>query len=447
MLIHPEPFQLSGQTARQQDKDRGRKRRRLLSNLVILFVICLPIEGICRKWLFNSYEKAFFFLRDPIMIAIIFIYIGSLDFRKARWFLAWLLMMTVLLFSSLVQSLVFDLPLPIVFIGLRNYCLFLPLLFIIGDIFGLNELRRFICVCLYMAIPISVLVALQYFSSVDSEINRGISDDIETRFLLIEGIVRPYGPFTFNTAQASFAAFLTAILIIGWINRIRLNISKNLLAVASASVFVMVILGGSRTLLLTSLFIVASYAGSILVLKDSKKRVNYVIIMIIGACVLGSATLFIFPSAVNAIFERQEQASAIEGSIEYRMFDVVAEWVSFVPFAPLLGYGLGSGTFAGSYLSKGVAEITLAEYDASRVIMEVGPVIGVIIILGRLGLLVFLARKSIQIMTKNPSAFIMLGYVASVFLAQQMTGVNQIVSLAWLSAGINLAVVRQLREI
>ena len=104
-----------------------------IGRLALAFYLCLPLEGILRKWVFVDAEQAFGFIRDPILIAIYFVYVfrwrRALPMWAAMYFLfAGLFVAYVLIFA------IFNATPPIVVaLGIRSYVLYIPLAFILGQ--------------------------------------------------------------------------------------------------------------------------------------------------------------------------------------------------------------------------------------------------------------------------------------------------------------------------
>lgn len=116
----------------------------------------------------------------------------------------------------------------------------------------------------------------------------------------------------------------------------------------------------------------------------------------------------------------------------------------YLPFArvleaPLLGYGLGLGTNAGSQIAFGRVNFSMGEDDWSRVIMESGPLVGLLFIGWRLAVVVCLARVSISSFKAGNALPLFLFGASALFILQGQIGQPTILGFASLVGGICLA--------
>lgn len=413
-----------------------------IGRLTLAFYLLLPLEGILRKWMFADIERIFGFVRDPILIAIYVVY----AFRSRRTLPVWAAMYFIFagLFVAYVLAFaILNATPPIVMaLGIRSYVLYIPLAFILGHELSDADIRKFIIVSLYISIPISLLVFLQFTSPVESPINKGTSDDIESRFVVVAGIVRPYGPFTFTQAQAHFTALMVAITLIAWEKRRQYAIPTVLLGAGAFSTLTMGALSGTRTFFGLAALVCAAYVLAGLAAPQARQGVAR--LASFASVLIAFFVVFtvLFPTSFSAMSERQGEAEYAEGSTiarALRGFDISEQLNS----APLFGYGAGSGSNAATVIA-GLEGFVYGETEWGRMVNELGSLIGPLAILFRVGVTLWLGWRCAKInrLTGDGAALILFGFSGYMLLYAQTTGQNQNLSFCWLAAGLTLSLCR-----
>jgi hypothetical protein len=345
---------------------------------------------------------------------------------------------------AIVQSIYRDLSPIIPVIAFRYYLFFIPLAFIIGDVFDADDLKRWTKWNLYMLVPLAALSLLQFYSPTDSFINSGvgqvdISQDKDYIFVVAEGVVRPYGTFSFTTGQALYSIFGVAVALIALERRRQLNLSTLVLLIGVISAFAMGAVNGTRSFFIGATIVIAAYfVSSATTATRFRTR-----IFIVAAAVLTFAFIFIviLPQAFDTMAERQATATGDEGSIFLRMISNFTEFTTVLDSTPALGYGVGAGTNVGVYLTTGERGFLIGEVEWTRLIGEMGQVVGLAVILLRvcfcvwLGLLAFNACRR----KNDPSPVIWFGFVGPLLLIGQITSQNTENGFAWFGVGLVLA--------
>src|SRR5260370_22726506 len=114
------------------------RQRWAIVRLVFVIYWLLILEGVIRKWVFPEWGRAFFFVRDPFVIAVY-----ALAFRnrmmpsRSPFLIAGYVLAAISISLIFVQRAVapstFDWILAIY--GLRNYFLYIPLAFLVARCF------------------------------------------------------------------------------------------------------------------------------------------------------------------------------------------------------------------------------------------------------------------------------------------------------------------------
>lgn len=427
----------------QWDKDVW---RRWSVRLIVLFLILLPGEGIARKWLFNSVEQPFILIRDPVALAIIGTYVLWRSPSLPHWLLLWLMAVASLLVFGALQIMVGGASLPALLYGLRISLLFIPVSFVMAEVFALKDWRRLIILCCWMCLPLALLVVWQFYSPVDAWINRGVNDDPDAYvFQVVAGIVRPYGPFPFVTPQSAFTLMLAGLLVAAWDCRNVWHIPLAALIIGTASLGVTVIVSGSRAVLLGVLLVVGIYiAGGLLCAGPMRMARRILALLAIGAG-LALCLLVFFPEAYEAMVARQAEAFASEGSITDRLLQIVAPAQNDGVPLSILGEGMGAGSNAGGFLASGSRGFQLSEYELPRVLQEAGIVVGGLLLAFRAVILMWAVSKAVRIARRYGTAgnFALTGTVGALFFLFQLSGQNQIAAIGWFSCGLLLCCLKQ----
>ena len=241
------------------------RTRRALVGLVFLFYLLLLAEGPLRKWLLPGASNALVFLRDPLMVVILLAYLRLGASRPMCRALALfglvLLLFLVCITCQLATSAV---PALAVLAGARNYFLFVPLCCVLRDVFTLRDYAHWIRLNLLLALPIGILVLVQYRSGPSAWVNAAPGGSNDGVFLLVEDVVRPYGVFSFTLGHSAFAAWMGGVLLAAVSARRALSISPVLLLWGGCGVVLMGAFSGSRTYLLLAGAVVLTFVAATL---------------------------------------------------------------------------------------------------------------------------------------------------------------------------------------
>jgi hypothetical protein len=322
------------------------------------------------------------------------------------------------------------------------YFFYLPLIFVIKDAFKPDDIYRLIRQTLYVSIPLSVLVYVQYISPPMSFINAAYSTS--GVFIVANNIVRTTGTFTFTAGQTMFSASLVAMLIFSWLYRGRVRVLPLVwLVVATGAGIVTLLLSGSRTaFFMSGLVVLASFFGLLFTRSLRRKTTGIAILLVL---VLSSVLLFTgpFSESLDALSTRFEQAEHGEGSAVRRAVAPLFLFTDRILTAPIQGVGLGYGTTGGTYLTTGKAQLLLPEDEWSRVVMEVGPIFGLLYIGYRIVFAcVLLVRCVRSARADNLLPFIFLGFIGFYLLAGNVTQTGTVHGYNWIFVGLTMAAMK-----
>jgi len=175
--------------------------------LIWVYLVLLLIEGALRKWAFPTFADPLLVVRDPVLLAIygIVLFRGQFPFNG---FIKVALLLAVL--SVAASVLGGNTNTVVILYGVRINYLHLPLIWIMGEVLDRRDVERIGAFLLLMAIPMCLLMVLQFESPADSFINRGVGGDEIGQLFGVENHIRPPGLFSFITGPQLFFPLCTA---------------------------------------------------------------------------------------------------------------------------------------------------------------------------------------------------------------------------------------------
>ncbi len=345
-----------------------------------LYFVLLLIEGVLRKWLFPEYSDVLFIVRDPVVLII---YVLALQARVFPFRLAMIALGLITFFSALF-AIFNDTPPVVTLFGLRTNYLHIPLVFIIMQTLDRNDVIRFGRVMLVVAVPIFGLMVAQFQAAPDSWLNAGAGGSVNGQIRGALGKIRPPGPFSFIDGIVCYFSLATAFVYYGWSKPGVFG--RGLLLLATLVTALAVPISISRSLLMGVLIVIGF--GLATSLRSVKTALRISIPLALAAVCLLFVSKTVYLKAFTTRWD--ESISSGKGTFYNNVFERIlgnyTEPVTRIGEAPLLGHGVGAGTLAGARLMTGKASFLLAESELSRIILELGPILGAAFIAWRIWL-------------------------------------------------------------
>ena len=438
------------------------RARRTIVALALLFYVLLIFEGALRKWLLPAHGQALFFVRDPVVIAI---YVLAL---RGRYFPRHPLLTIGLIFGGLgallaaIQAMgpagtIDHWPLLAAY-GWRNYFLYIPLPFVIGQVLRQSDLQRLIRLTLLLSVPVAALVVLQFRSSPDAPINVGFGANPDEQFhgLTVDlDHTRPMGLFTSDVGQKEFTASALAMLLALWIApAARSFVRRWQLLAATCAVLACLAVSGSRGAMLQSGIVILAGAASALLVRRSGTALRAAILPALIALVAIVLFPVVFPEAYATFMNRWTSAAATEAaSFHWGIFGRAlygfVDFIGLMGDAPAIGYGLGLAGNASLALGITIPGFAgWAESDWARHIVDLGPIAGVLFILYRIALVGWLGAVCIRGAQRTQSALpvLLFAFVGTEMLVGQITGHGTVNGYGWFFTGLCLVAARAAPE-
>ncbi|MEO6520471.1 MAG: hypothetical protein ABIN91_02265 [Mucilaginibacter sp.] len=414
-----------------------------IKNGIWLYFFLLIFEGALRKWFLPGLATPLLIVRDPIALYII---IAAWQ-RKIIPSDPGLIWMTIIGFFSILTALCFGHgSLLVAAYGARILLLHFPLIFIIGSVFQRDDVVKIGIVILIIAIPMTFLIAAQFYSPQSAWVNRGLGGDMKgAGFSGALGYMRPPGTFSFTTGNSQFYSLVTCFVFYFLLNSKEIN---RILLIASAFCLLAAIpLTISRSVffqvIVTSLFVVIAS------IRNSK----YIMKVIFGGLLLFAALAVLsqysfFQTATEAFTARFTNASASEGGVEGTFLDrylggmLTAIGNGFSGKLPFLGYGIGMGTNVASMFLQGRRGFFVSEEEWGRIIAELGPIMGLGVIAIRVSLTFKIIRAGYKRLNQGDSLTWLLLSVGAIALAQGGWAQPTSLGFSIIISGLMLASIR-----
>ena len=406
-----------------------------LRRLFWLYFWLLIFEGVLRKWVVPSLSIPLLMIRDPIPLAILWIGIRQRVFPRTVGIYMWLF-----LALALATAGFFVLPdhPEVVLYGLKCDFLHLTMLAIAPILLESADLDRFFRAVIWLSVPIGLLMAWQFHAPPHAWINSGL-DGTFKQLDSSGGHIRPPGPFSFIAGPMCFCALLAALLTGAAVDRRR--ISRPLLLVGAGALIVAGLYSSSRSLVGgVAVVVLTGLLGAMAV--NPRVFGRYLgILVALGFVGVIISTSSMMEDSVQVFSNRVSNASRNEGGGEgfvNRYFGDFAKVVPAVQTAPFAGYGLGLGTNGGASILTGKTKFLLAETEWPRVVLESGPVLGLLFIAFRIYLVIWLGWRSLQAVRRGTVlAACLLGACGANLVTGQF-GQATIVGFTMFTAGLCL---------
>jgi hypothetical protein len=408
-----------------------------LKLLIWAYFFLLIFEGALRKWVLPGLSGPLLLIRDPLVLYILLKawyqkLLPSSFYSTAMVCIGVLSIITAVLFGhgNLLVAL----------FGARIFIIEIPLIFVIGKLFSREDVIKMGNFMLWIAIPMTILVALQFYSPQSARVNKGVGEAEAIGFAGALGFFRPSGTFSFTTGLTLFYSLLVCFVLYFWINIEK--IKKALLISATIALIIAIPLTISRSLtfqaVLSLMFVMVA------VIRNPKYTGKVLISLVIGVVfllILSRAS--IFSTATGVLSQRFENAGHVEGGLQgtliNRFLGGLVEAIYNSSTLPFLGYGVGLGTNVGSALLTGSRGFLIAEGEWGRLLGELGPLMGLIVIFLRISLSFGLLKKAFYSLRSDNLLPWVLASASLLLLIQGQWGQPTSLGFCVLTIGIMIA--------
>lgn len=394
---------------------RNAKAVKKIKKGIWLYILLLIFEGSLRKWLLPGLSNALLVVRDPVAIWLMI----SAANAGINYTNGYIKIITSVTFFSVITTLIWGHGnLIVALFGARIMLLHFPLIFLISKVFTKEDVLAVGKFIVYLTIPMTVLIAVQFYSPQSAFVNRGIGGNLEGAGFSANGdYFRPPGTFSFTAGNSLYYAFAAPFIF--FFLFYSTSIKKYIVYISVVALLLGIPFSISRTILFSVVFsvffLIISFG------KDAKKTgqiVGGVIGLAVSFFILSK--LDILSTSFGAFTERFTSANESEGGLEGVFGDrILGGLISGIRLSlesstPFFGLGIGMGTNVGAQLLVGDNSIFLvAEVEWGRIMGESGLIIGLLIILIRVNIVIDIfmqAYKKLQ--KKDALPWLMLSFSA-----------------------------------
>jgi hypothetical protein len=423
----------------KKDKNKG------IKTAIWIYFFLLIFEGSLRKWIIPSMATPILIIRDPVALIILFLALKKKLIPKSFFITA---IIIIGLFSFFTAILAGHGSIIVALFGIRPFLLHLPLAFVIGSIFDKEDVIKIGKVMMYLLIFMTVLLIVQFYSPQSAWVNRGVGGDLEgSGFGGALDFFRSSGTFSFINGLSLFYGLASAYLFYFIFN------SKYLNGIVLTSCVIATLLSIPFTISRTVLFqnLLCLLFLLFILLKDPKKlkKVIPLFFLLIIIVFLFSDNKYIL-TAVDAFTARFEDANETEGGLKGslidRMFGTLLNSIISSIDVPLFGQGIGTYSNVGIQTLSIKNTDRIADYEWSRIVLEMGPVLGIIFIFLRIRILTTVFSKSLKKIRQNDYLPWMLMSFGFMLILQGQIGQPTSLGFLTLTLGLILASFNKVRN-
>lgn len=377
----------------------------LYRKAIWIYLFLLIFEGALRKWFLPSLATPLLIIRDPIAI-----WLTIVGWQKGwlnnAYVKAMMIVSTLSFFLTLVvghHNLFVDL------FGWRIYFFHFPMIFVMGKVLSRTDLLKMGRFLLWLSIPMTVLIVIQFYSPQTAWVNLGVGGEGTAGFAGAMGYMRPPGTFSFTSGYVAFQGVVGCLLLYYLVMNDTLpeayRFSTWMLVLLATCYLLTIPMSISRThFFQTSLFLLFLGVAAVRKAKLKSRFLKFMAVALLAVVVLSFTG--IADTGIEAFTERFEGANKVEGGMEgvvgNRYFGGL--WRGLMGFdIPVFGYGLGLGTNVGASLMGGnmYSFGFNGEVEWGRIVGECGLIIGWVIIGVRLFLSLKLWRLAYRLLIKK----------------------------------------------
>jgi len=410
----------------------GRDPGEMLKRLLWVYFFVWLMEGALRFWVLPGLKQPLLIVRDPLVILIYIVAIQRRVFTLNQVSFGAILITCLALLSTM--GLGGHGNWGVALFGFRTNCLHFPLIFLIPRIFDRGDVVKLGRVCLILMLPMAVLSVYQFSQPPESWVNEG---GFRTHY----STVRPSGTFSFVSGLVCFTSMVASFLAAGF--AMDKLYSRNLLFASAAAVMASLVVSGSRTTVF-SVAIVFVILVVFLFLRGRGLTNLAVLVGVVGLAFSSMSSAEFFQEGQEQLVKRFQDAGQGKalGDVQGRLMEMFTEAFRLSDDVPTLGAGLGLGTNAGSALMTGKRQFLGGESDWTRLIFEMGPIMGFSFIGLRLAVVVLLYRATTKAVVEGNFLGVLLFGASAVPVLIGQWGVPTIQGFASLAAGLTLAACR-----
>jgi len=387
---------------------------RAIKTGIWIYFFFLIFEGALRKWFLPELADPLLVIRDPIAIWLIYMSWRRGLFQSNIYLNGIIIIGLVSLYTAIWAG---HGNWVVALYGARIFLLHFPLIFIIGKVFSREDIFKMGKTTLYLSIPMAMLISMQFYSPQSAWVNRGLAGDLGGAGFSSNGdFFRPPGTFSFTLGTILFFSFVAPFVFYYLFNLKK--VKTWLLIAAGGALLISIPFSISRTLFFSVGVTLAFAVFASLGKGGSFVKILAGMVIVLVAFAFFSQTKF-FNTATGAFTDRfttanESEGGLVKGVIGDRFLGGLVTALENSGKQPFLGQGTGMGTNVGAQLLTGTRTFLIDEAEWGRLIGELGPLMGILAILFRVGFALKLAVLSFKRLKKGdllPWLLLSFGFV------------------------------------
>lgn len=408
---------------------------KLIRGLIWVYFFLLIFEGFLRMVL-PAFANALLVVRDPFLLVAYVVALVSHVFPWNKFVVMFWLLGAIALVVGLGQNPGSPL---VTFFGFRAAFLHVPLIFIVQTVMDERDVVTMGKWFLILSIPMAILMAAQFNLGGDHWLNRGLDKQFE-QIDSAAGHIRPPGTFTYSLGPSMFFSYVTVFLMIAQFQRASYN--KALVALSAAASCLALAVSGSRSALAMSGIVILTAILTVVITRPRSVGGLVKFLAVIAIGLIFASQVSIFSEGVDVFSERITNAGTHEGGFIGFLERAFGEFIAgfdAAKNAELTGAGLGVGSNAGAALLSAKGRFLLAEGEWAKMVLEIGPIMGMLYLGMRLGLSTWMLGKSFLLARQGELLPILLFGCAAVNIISGQWGQTTGLGFTILGAGLCLA--------
>ncbi len=365
------------------------------------YFLLLIFEGALRKWFLPGLATPLLIVRDPIAAWLV-LKCWQRGLLPSTIYIK--IMVTIGIISIFTAVFFGHGNLWVALYGARPFLIHFPLVFVIGKIFTRDDVIKIGKATLWITIPMTVLIGLQFYSPQSAWVNRGVGGDMAgAGYSGAMGFFRPPATFSFTTGTTSYYCFAGCFVFYFLFNLKQVN--KLLILGAALSLFAAIPFSISRGLFYQ---VGVTLIFAVLAVARKPKYLGKMILAVAASFVLlvALSQVSFLQKPLEAFTQRftdagKSEGGAIQGTLGNRFVTGLTRGFTDVYDLPYFGYGTGMGTKVGSMLLSGSNVFLIAEDEWPRLVGEMGPLMGLTVIITRICLAFQIAIASYRKLSSN----------------------------------------------
>jgi hypothetical protein len=425
------------------DAEPRRHPHAMLRTLIWTYFLLILLEGPLRKWILPGVEKYLLLSRDPVLLLIYVVAIGSHALRF-NWIVALLAIVGGISTATAITAGHGNLGIAIY--GLDANFLHLPLVFIMGAAMDRRDVLKIGQWLLWLSIPMALIMTWQFRAHPNDWVNFGPGASPGSQMQSVLGKIRPPGIFTFVTGAAMYITLTTAVVLYGFLQR---TIFHRVFLSACALALVICAVVSTSRLVLGGVSVVFIMIGVVGLYDRTVVRGVLSMLVPLGIVFMIATSLDVFNEG-RIVFEARFQNT---GDAHANLAQTATTWSERIwggflagfeaaGGAKMLGEGIGYGTNVAARMLTGGQRFMADEREWGRVVIEMGPILAAPYLLARIAMVWLLFRTAARsARSGNYLPMLLLGSCGLSMLNGQF-GVASILGFTVFQAGMCLAAAR-----